>query len=145
MELNNAIIDCATDVYNELGSGWTEVIYQKAMEVSFRESGIEYDNLRTVTISYKSHIIGDAQIDLLPYVVAKDGIKQYIVVELKAVAKLEEGYKTQAIKYVNELKAQCKPDEVIAGAILINFCNEGKNKKLNNDVQDVNGLQLLTL
>jgi GxxExxY protein len=141
--LINNIIACAKDVYKELGSGWSESVYQRAMEVVLRERGVEYDNLRTVTISYKGHIVGDAQIDLLVYSIDDFGGKLILVVELKAVDKLTEGFRTQVNKYVKELMMQCQKNELVSGALLINFSNEGKGKKLSDEIEDNNGMQVL--
>jgi GxxExxY protein len=50
--------ECAKEVYQELGSGWEEEKYQKALEVAFREKGIKFEAQRVLPISFKGYVIG---------------------------------------------------------------------------------------
>jgi len=57
--------ECAKEVYQELGSGWPESVYQNAMEVALREKGITYESQRILPISFKGHIVGESKPDLI--------------------------------------------------------------------------------
>jgi hypothetical protein len=49
----NEILDSAKAVFQDLGEGWNETVYQKAMEVELRERGIKYEEQRVLPIYYK--------------------------------------------------------------------------------------------
>ena len=49
----NEILDSAKVVFQDLGEGWSEAVYQKAMEVELRERGIKYQEQRVLPIFYK--------------------------------------------------------------------------------------------
>jgi len=63
--------ECAKEVYQELGSGWPECVYQNAMEVALREKGITYESQRILPISFKGHIVGESKPDLVIWVKLK--------------------------------------------------------------------------
>src|SRR5271170_448390 len=70
----------AHEVYQSLGSGFSEGVYDRAMQVGLRLAGIEYESQKVVELRYKDHCVGEAYPDL----VVRLG-KQKVVVELKAV------------------------------------------------------------
>ena len=108
----------AKDVFKELGSGYEECIYEKAMEVALRLEKIPYENQRILPIFYKNFNIGQAKPDL---VINDTKGKEKIVIELKAVAaKLGEKELTQLKKYLETLK--------LKKGILINFPQASKEK-----------------
>ena len=53
------------DVFNELGSGHAEAVYQKAMEVGLRLEKIPYENQRIVPIFYKKYNVGQGIPDII--------------------------------------------------------------------------------
>lgn len=91
----------AQDVFKELGSGYEECVYEKAMEVALRLEKIHYENQRILPIFYKNFNIGQSKPDLIINDV--DG-KEQIVIELKATSsKLGEKEVTQLKKYLETL------------------------------------------
>ncbi len=52
-----AIRGCLMNVFNELGSGFLEKVYQEALEIEFKEKGIPYIREAHLKISYKGHEI----------------------------------------------------------------------------------------
>ena len=95
----------ANQIYESLGPGYSESVYHRAFEVLLRREGIQYETERIVPIVFEGHTIGNLRIDLIV-----DGT---IIVELKAIAKLNEAAKIQAKNY---LKLTGLPK-----AVLINF------------------------
>ena len=101
----------AQDVFKELGSGYEECVYEKAMEVALRLEKIHYENQRILPIFYKNFNIGQSKPDLI--INDKAG-KEQIVIELKATsAKLGQKEEVQLKKYLETLKMK--------KGILINF------------------------
>jgi GxxExxY protein len=109
----NQIVKLAKEVYGELGSGFDECVYQKAMEVGLRLAKVRYENQKVVELKFKDHYVGEGYPDL---VVNLNDIK--LVLELKAVAsKLGGKEETQIRSYMKILK--------IPYGLLINFQSPG--------------------
>lgn len=88
-----AIRGCLMSVFNELGSGFLEKVYQEALEIEFKEKGIPYIREAHLKISYKGHEIKQDYIaDFICY--------DKIIVELKAVEKLNEVHQAQVFNYL---------------------------------------------
>ena len=106
----------AEDVYKILGSGYQEVVYDKAMQVGLRLAKIRYESQKIVELRYKDHCVGEGYPDL---VVNLDGEK--VVVELKAVgSELGAAEEQQLKNYLKILK--------IKQGLLINFQQPGKKE-----------------
>jgi len=106
----------AEDVYKILGSGYQEVVYDKAMQVGLRLAKIRYESQKVVELRYKDHCVGEGYPDL---VVNLDGEK--VVVELKAVgSELGAAEAQQLRNYLKILK--------IKQGLLINFQQPGKKE-----------------
>lgn len=88
-----AIRGCLMNVFNELGSGFLEKVYQEALEIEFKEKGIPYIREAHLKISYKGHEIKqDFIADFICY--------DKIIVELKAVERLNEAHLAQVFNYL---------------------------------------------
>ena len=104
----NKIKDIAEDVYDSLGSGFNEDVYERAMLVAFRQEDIPYENQRVVELRYKDHYVGEGYPDII--ITMK---QTKIVLELKATGNIGEKEKAQLRNYLNIL-------DIKRGA-LINF------------------------
>ena len=104
----NQIKKLAKEVYGELGSGFDERVYQKAMEVGLRLAKIRYENQKVVELKFKDHYVGEGYPDLI---VDLNGVK--LVVELKAVNKVGGKEENQTKSYMRILN--------IPYGLLINF------------------------
>jgi GxxExxY protein len=107
-----AIVGAAMEVYNELGSGFLEAVYQEAMEIELNRTEIAFEPQKLLRISYKGEQLKKEYIaDIVCY--------DKIIVELKALDRLSGTEESQIINY---LKATG-----IKVGVLINF---GSHKKL---------------
>jgi GxxExxY protein len=104
-ELTERVIGCAIAVHRTLGPGFLESLYEKAMEVELRKSGLETEAQKLVPIFYAEECIGEHRLDLL--------IEKQLVVELKAIKELEDVHFAQVRSY---LKA-CR----LKHGLLLNF------------------------
>ena len=93
---------CAESVYEELGPGWSEAVYQKAMEVSLRLSGLKYESLKKLPLEYEAHNVGDCELDLVIWVEGKPPLG--IVIDLKVESAIKEAHDAQVKRYIRELK-----------------------------------------
>lgn len=99
------IIGCAMKVHSGLGNGFQEVIYQRALEIEFREAEITYSREFEMPIYYRGCQVGTRRVDFL--------VDNAISVELKAIISLEPVHYAQAINYL-------EADDLEVG-LLINF------------------------
>lgn len=88
-ELTGKIIGCAMEVHNALGSGFQEVIYQRALEYEFELQGIGFAREFEMPVFYKEKHVGTRRADFL--------VDSRISVELKAIIQLEPVHLAQAI------------------------------------------------
>ena len=140
--------ECAKEVYQELGSGWPECVYQNAMEVALRERGITYESQRILPISFKGHIVGESKPDLVIWAKLKKEKRIAIVVDLKWDSSVKEDHRIQIIKYIKELKKQLKPgEEVFNTGFVINFIKPKSEKIKEEDkkVEKMEGIQVLNV
>jgi hypothetical protein len=95
----NKILDSAKAVFQDLGEGWPEAIYQKAMEVELRERGIKYEEQRVLPVYYKDkYLVGRGELDLIVLVNLWSGKRVHIVIELKTDTGIREDHKIQIKK-----------------------------------------------
>lgn len=114
VELIDTIKGMATDIYNDLGSGFDESIYQKALEVACRLDGLQYENQRIIPIYYRGHNIGESKADLI---INTNG--NTLVVELKAIGTvLSAKEESQLRKYMSSTS--------IPNGLLMNFPQAGR-------------------
>lgn len=132
----NEILDSAKAVFQDLGEGWSEAVYQKAMEVELRERGIKYDEQRVLPIYYKDkYIVGEGIPDLIILVELESGKRVHIVIELKTDSNIKEDQKIQTQKYIKALKKSLpsENDVVYPTGFIINFIKPSK-EKLNEEI-----------
>jgi len=110
------------DIYNKLGSGFDEVVYQKAFEVGLRLRGIPYEAQRIVPVFYEGFYIGEGKPDLI----VGNGIER-VVIELKAVESVGHKERAQIENYLRVLDA--------ALGLLINFPQPTKAKAARDGVE----------
>ena len=107
----------AEEVFDTLGSGYNEEVYEKAMEVGLRLAEIPYENQRVLPIFYKNFAVGTSRPDLI---VKDTNGGEKIILELKATS-TSVGVKeeVQLQKYLQVLKMK--------KGILINFPQTNKD------------------
>ena len=104
-EITHTIIGCAMKVHNVLGSGFQEVIYQRALVIEMKQQSLNYERELEMEIFYDGIKIGTRRVDFF--------VEKKIMVEIKAVAKLEDVHLAQAMNY-------CQAYNLPSG-LLINF------------------------
>jgi len=104
-ELTHKIIGCSMKVHTTLGSGFQEVIYQRALAIEMQKQGLSFAREMEMEIFYDEIQIGTRRVDFF--------VEDRIMVELKALAKLDDSHLAQAMNY-------CQAYELPIG-LLINF------------------------
>ena len=103
--LTHKIIGCAMQVDRVLGNGFQEVIYQRSLAIEMRYAGLEFEREKEMKIYYRNEEVGTRRVDFF--------VENKVMVELKALEKLEDVHKAQAINYCEAYN--------IADGLLINF------------------------
>ena len=57
--------ELATEIYSQLGPGYSERVYHNAMEVLLRSKNIPYESERVVPIPFNGHVIGNLRADII--------------------------------------------------------------------------------
>lgn len=104
-DVTRKIIGCAMKVHSALGNGFQEVIYQRALAIEMQKQSLEFQREMEMTIYYDGIEIGTRRVDFF--------VEDSVMVELKALEKLEDVHKAQAINYCEAYN--------IADGLLINF------------------------
>jgi GxxExxY protein len=131
------ILDSANAVFQDIGEGWPETVYQKAMEVELRERGIKYEEQIVLPVYYKDkYIVGEGKPDLIILVELKSGKRVLIVIELKTDTSIKEDNRVQIQRYIKALNKSLKSenDIVFPVGFIINFTKRSneKNRWKNN-------------
>ncbi len=116
------------DIYDKLGSGFDEVVYQKAFEVGLRLRGVPYEAQRIVPVFYEGFYIGEGKPDLI----VSDG-RLKIIIELKAVESVGHKEQAQIRNYLRVLDA--------SSGVLINFPQPTKSKAARDGVEFIEVLK----
>lgn len=106
-ELTEKIIGASFEVHKFLGNGFQEVIYQRALVYEFKKASLQFAREIEQDIYYKDLIepIGTRRADFV--------VEEKVLVELKAVAKLEDVHMAQALNYLKAYRLEI--------GLLINF------------------------
>jgi len=116
MEINDIthkIIGCAMKVHNTLGSGFAELIYQRALAKGMAKNGLSFEKEKDMPIVYDGEKIGSRRVDFF--------VENCIMLEIKAFEKILDVHKNQAINYLEVFN--------IADGLLINFGSDSLDFK----------------
>lgn len=112
--ITDAILKAYYNVYNELGSGFLEKVYQNSMYFELKSLGLKVEAQKQIKVYFKNQLVGDFYSDLL--------VEDKVIVELKASEFLLDIHTAQIMNY---LKAT--PIEV---GMLLNFGEEPEFKRV---------------
>lgn len=104
-ELTRRVIGCAYAVYNRMGFGYLESVYEKCLLIELGKAGIRAASQVPIVVRYDGHIVGEFVADIL--------VEDVVIVELKSVGTLVEAHEVQLVNY---LVATGKPV-----GLLVNF------------------------
>jgi GxxExxY protein len=104
-EITHKIIGAAYKVHNELGFGFLESVYKKALSIELTKLGLKAEAERPLKVYYSGSVVGDFFTDLF--------VENSVVVELKSVQKLSKEHGAQVVNYLKALKLDI--------GLLINF------------------------
>ena len=123
-DLTKQIIKAFYKVYNTLGYGFLEKVYQKAMLIELRKMGLECQEEFPIKVYYEGSQVGNYRADII--------VNDLVIIENKAAEALIEENEFQLINYL-------KATEIEVG-LLLNFGKKPKFKRkiFTNDRKDIN-------
>ena len=90
--LTGVVIGCCIAVHKELGPGFLESVYHRALEIELAENEIPFETQKELKVSYRGHFVGDHRLDFL--------VDRQLVVELKTVENLNKEHYAQVRAYL---------------------------------------------
>ncbi len=106
-KITKSVIGCAFEVINELGAGFLESVYEKALLLALRQRGLSAVVQYPIKVMFRGESVGDFFVDLL--------VEEKVIVELKAVKAIVPEHQAQIINYLNATGIEV--------GLLINFGN----------------------
>jgi len=91
-EITYKIIGCCMKIHRTLGNGFQEVIYQRCLAIELRKTGLSFEREKEQPIFYEGIQVGTRRADFT--------VEGKVIVELKAVIRLENVHLAQAKNYV---------------------------------------------
>jgi len=124
-EITHKIIGAAYQVYNQLGFGFLESVYKKAMIIELGKDNLKAEAEKPLKVYYDNQVVGNFYVDLF--------VEDAVIVELKSVQNLAREHEVQLVNYLNGLKKDI--------GLLINFGPSGvvvkrKYREFGQDLQD---------
>lgn len=104
-DITKRVIAAAMKVHSTLGNGFQEVIYQRALAIEMQYETLHFEREKEMPIFYREQQIGTRRVDFF--------VEDTIMVELKAIIKLEDVHIAQAINYLEAYEMEI--------GLLINF------------------------
>jgi len=90
--LTEKIIGVFYDVYNELGHGFLESVYEQALAIALGEAGIKFERQPPISVWFRGQQVGDFRGDLL--------VEDKVLLELKAARTIDEAHEKQLLNYL---------------------------------------------
>lgn len=120
--ITGEIIKAFYCVYNTLGFGFLEKVYENSLVIELRESGLSVVQQNPISVFYKDTNVGEYFADLL--------VENTVIVELKSVEKIIAAHETQLLNYLRAT--------TIEVGLLLNFGQSPghKRKVYTNDRKD---------
>ena len=103
--LTGKVIGCAYQVYNKMGFGFLETVYEKCMLIELRKASLQVKNQEPITVYYGDHAVGEFVADMI--------VEGSLIVELKSVRRIAAAHEVQLVNYLAATNMNC--------GLLLNF------------------------
>ena len=91
-EITEKIIGCAYRVYNKMGFGFLESVYEKCLLLELRKAGLQAESQQAITVRYDGEIVGEFFADIV--------VENTIILELKSVRTIAKAHEMQLVNYL---------------------------------------------
>ncbi|HMD30630.1 MAG TPA: GxxExxY protein [Candidatus Acidoferrales bacterium] len=112
--LTEKVLGVFYDVYNELGHGFLESVYEEAMSIALRQAGLRVDRQLPLKDMFRDFLVGDFRADVV--------VDRAVLLELKAATGLDPAHEAQLLNYL-------RATEIEVG-LLLNFGPKPQFKRM---------------
>lgn len=112
-DITDKIIKAFYNVYNSLGYGYLEKVYENAMMIELHSLGLNCQKQKPISVSFKRYIVGEYFADII--------VEDKVIIELKAAEGIAEAFEAQLLNYLRATKIEV--------GLLLNFGKEPKIKR----------------
>jgi GxxExxY protein len=113
-ELTERIIGVFYDVYNELGHGFLESVYEEAMAIALGQTGLHVERQMSLKVIFRGEVVGDFRADVI--------VERAVILELKAASGIDPAHEAQLLNYL-------RATEIEVG-LLMNFGPKAQFRRL---------------
>jgi GxxExxY protein len=97
-EVTEKILGVFFEVYNELGGGFLESVYQQALKIALVQAGLRVDVEVPVPVYFRGEIVGNFRADLM--------VDDCVLVELNAVSAFDRAHDGQVLHYLRATRVE---------------------------------------
>jgi GxxExxY protein len=91
-DVTETIIGCAYRVYNKMGFGFLESVYEKCLLIELRKAGLDMESQEPIRVYYDDEIVGEFVADII--------VNDTIILELKSVRRVIKAHEVQLVNYL---------------------------------------------
>jgi len=91
-DLTERIIGCAYKVYNTMGFGFLESVYEKCLMIELGQAGLKAEAQAPIDVSYEGKVVGEFVADVV--------VEDTVIVELKSVRQIALAHEVQLVNYL---------------------------------------------
>jgi GxxExxY protein len=121
--LTDKIIGCAYKVYNVMGFGFVESVYEKCLLIELHNTGLYTEEQKCILVYYDEQVVGEYKADIV--------VENAVICELKSVNQLVKAHEVQLVNYLTATGRDV--------GLLINF--GPKSVEVKRKVRDINQFQ----
>ena len=91
-ELTEKVIGCAYRVYNKMGFGFLESVYEKCMLIELHKANLDAEPQKPITVYYDNQIVGEFVADII--------VNDTVILELKSVRRIIKVHEVHLVNYL---------------------------------------------
>ncbi|HUT45100.1 MAG TPA: GxxExxY protein [Sedimentisphaerales bacterium] len=91
-ELTEKIIAAAYHVYNKMGFGFLESVYEKCLLIELGKRGLKAESQKPIIVEYENEVVGEFKADIL--------VEDTVILELKSIRQITQAHEVQLVNYL---------------------------------------------
>jgi GxxExxY protein len=91
-ELTRKIIAAAYHVYNKMGFGFLESVYEKCLSIELGKASLRSESQKPIVVKYENEVVGEFKADII--------VEDTVIVELKSVKQIVHAHEVQLVNYL---------------------------------------------
>ena len=91
-ELTEKIIAAAYHVYNKMGFGFLESVYEKCLLIELRKRGLKTESQKPIIVEYENEVVGEFKADII--------VEDTVILELKSIRQISQAHEVQLVNYL---------------------------------------------